>query len=300
MDRGYKNRSLTVALQKAYRPILEIISGNRTHPLRNLFDEWMRPSHGKQKMTSKDQAARASEFNLKYPIPIFFGDDTLYHGMLHLMLDAGDHRLENSLVLGLAQSLFKLVILREYLHRSPSDDAQVFTLWRQGFILRQVTVGERAQEACRTRRWDDGGVMKADENLITVSIKVDPELSIPDDFPLATITSEYAWLNTPHLTGLSGPLPLDIFPDPKPPGDHMQTLTPGTSLVEYPLIEATEYKPKAAVGGPVRVTRSQTAKVTLKEGVKMLKRQISTEAELPVKKKGRKEGPSKHQIEVVG
>lgn len=124
------------ALRDAFHSIWEIITGVQSHPIVAVF-----------KSQSRKGVARPewiTHFHQQYSIPILDGDEDLIRPLLTDLEARLGHNTDNEttktaaddatgihrdgLIYGIAHMLFRLVILRGYLEREPSDDDEIYRL----------------------------------------------------------------------------------------------------------------------------------------------------------------------------
>ena len=170
-----------------------------------LYENWM----DKCKGLGGAKLRHASQFYTNLPIHVLPGDESLVIPFLatltaHIRRVGGN--IESIRFLEPATILFHLVIIRVYLGRSPTDDDQIFTLAQEGRIIRQLTVPEQAMAAGESSE-DTRYPPLPHCEVCVIGIKLDPHLTIPADFPLATAHTSnqqaYIW-SASDKQGLSG------------------------------------------------------------------------------------------------
>jgi len=170
-----------------------------------LYENWM----DKCKGLGGAKLRHASQFYTNLPIHVLPGDESLVIPFLatltaHIRRVGGN--IELIRFLEPATILFHLVIIRVYLGRSPTDDDQIFTLAQEGRIIRQLTVPEQAMAAGESSEDTQYPPLPHCE-VCVIGIKLDPHLTIPADFPLATAHTSnqqaYIW-SASDKQGLSG------------------------------------------------------------------------------------------------
>ncbi|KAH9852176.1 hypothetical protein C2E23DRAFT_903981 [Lenzites betulinus] len=194
---------LSLALQDAFPTVMEILLGKQTHPVVEDFLSFM---DGK----STDNPASITHFATRHRLNILPGDSSLVTDhlvRLRILLRTRTSILElptDALVLGIAATLFDLVIMRTYLGRPPHDDLTLFSiimsprrsLGSGATVIRHLSHAEQAAAACE-------GAYDTKDPALTSSTMLHPERLRLSDTPLtfdgfiATITnaddSPYLW-----------------------------------------------------------------------------------------------------------
>jgi hypothetical protein len=171
----------------------------------------------KQKHFEAENQRAATENDLhnlaqtfSFPVPNLEGDASLVDGFLaaagielHKKSDALIHKLR---LLHVGPPLLHLVIIREYLHRLPENDYDIFELVKQHRISRVWTPHEQALAACHGEANTLPNSPLAHPptpTLYGISVKNDCELAISDDEPLIAIQSAESvnWTSRPGLSG---------------------------------------------------------------------------------------------------
>ncbi|KAH6874622.1 hypothetical protein BKA70DRAFT_1449292 [Coprinopsis sp. MPI-PUGE-AT-0042] len=122
---GYQNEALTKVLDESFDSILDIVQKKTLHPITELFDKWM---VGKKKNSKMEQQSTML-FRSNFFIPILPCDTSLTLPILHRMqqaLKAKRYDVDRAVVI--SETLFHLVIGREYLGLGPESDMQLFAL----------------------------------------------------------------------------------------------------------------------------------------------------------------------------
>lgn len=154
---GYSNTEVTDALQQAFYAIFEILRGMAPHPVISLFEEG--------RSLTIQGAEKIAEFHDQYPVPLLWGDVSLMvpWGDVSLMVPYIDemqrrllkaefstrlqHANIHTLVQGPGALLFRLVILRLYMRRQPSDDDEIYRLFvTSANEVRELEIARKAEE----------------------------------------------------------------------------------------------------------------------------------------------------------
>jgi hypothetical protein len=202
----YGNHSIQTALYNAFSSVFDVLVGITQHPLAQYFDEYMQTAQQKfetahQRMaTDADLHGLAQRFS--FPVPILAGDESLIEDFL---ADLGVQlRKESKLALSslrlhhIGPILFRLVILREYLHRPPDNDQDIFELVKQKRIYRIWTSHEQALAACHGEEDTSPGAplgYTPHPSLYRLAVINDADLIIPDDEVLVAIRSPHSWMS---------------------------------------------------------------------------------------------------------
>jgi hypothetical protein len=121
---NYTNTTICTALEYSYGAILEILYGYRTHPITSLFQSWLMQQQSGQRKGHSHPA----NFLQCFQFGTLLGDKSLISPLLlHLRYDLGAHVMDHHADV-ISMILFRVVIARTYLGRSPSDDEQIFYL----------------------------------------------------------------------------------------------------------------------------------------------------------------------------
>ena len=153
---NYTNDPIQTALYDAFSTIFDILVGATPHPLAQLFDEYMQNARKKFKATHQrgalDEDLHGLAQHFSFPVPSLPGDESLIDDFL---ADLGVQlRKESKLVSSslryhhIGPIFFRLVILREYLHKLPENDYDIFQLVKQNRVYRIWTSHELALAAC--------------------------------------------------------------------------------------------------------------------------------------------------------
>lgn len=133
---GYTNTTISSALQDAFHSVWEIVAGIQEHPIIDRYRQ--------QLPKGVDKPQTAVHFHQLYNIPILEGDDDLIQPMLAHLKQRLAHRAQTNtlmersqslrmigdddLVYGVGLMLFRLVVLRVYMERCPSNDDEIYRL----------------------------------------------------------------------------------------------------------------------------------------------------------------------------
>ncbi|KAH9891607.1 hypothetical protein C8Q73DRAFT_791964 [Cubamyces lactineus] len=146
---GYSDSSTFSALQQAASIVVEIITGARPHPVVGLFRTFMA---SKNPRNPSDVTSFVSRY---MPCDLLAGDESMISEHLVRLQEALQKSPstlgfpEEALVFGIALFLFRLILLRTYLERKPSDDLALYNALAQGDVLvvRALSHSERAAAA---------------------------------------------------------------------------------------------------------------------------------------------------------
>ncbi|KAH7908558.1 hypothetical protein BJ138DRAFT_1205112, partial [Hygrophoropsis aurantiaca] len=165
----YTNAKISGALEDAFSTIMEIVVGKKDHPLKQEYNTYFKAKFSEHKEAKPhilprplDREQWVGSFRADHKLPILLGDASLidqYLSDLNILL-ARDQSAQQQhselqqfstdtphlveIVLGPAYILFGMVIVRTYLSRQPSDDAQIFKLFAERRLVRVLTPHEQA------------------------------------------------------------------------------------------------------------------------------------------------------------
>ncbi|KAF8194528.1 hypothetical protein BJ912DRAFT_1057013 [Pholiota molesta] len=124
---NYQNEDIRKVLEGSYGAILEIMLGERKHPIVDLYISWIKHRPHSNKMILDHQFS----FTQQFEPDILPADKSLINSFLaHLSHDTKGAKIlvEQHWISNVASVLFRLAILRQYLGRQPCDDEQIFYL----------------------------------------------------------------------------------------------------------------------------------------------------------------------------
>jgi hypothetical protein len=190
------------------------LAGQRAHPLVELFDRHMKKARKEFKdtrsrtPTNDDLQNLAQDFS--FPVPSMPGDVSLFEEFLaeigillqkESKLAACRLRLDH-----VGPILFRLVLVREYLHRPPENDQDIFQLVKENRIFRIWTAHEQALAACHGEKntaADSPLAQPPTPLLYRLAVVHDNDLAVSDDEPLVAIRSlqSVIWTSGPALSG---------------------------------------------------------------------------------------------------
>ncbi|KAJ2911686.1 hypothetical protein MD484_g8729, partial [Candolleomyces efflorescens] len=156
-SRSQDRHGLLEALKDAYPAILQIVKGERLHPITDVAKNWMKRLP--KSTQGKNRLMYLSQFRDQFSLPIFPAHRAMvdqYTTDIHQEL-----RSDNDISISYVSILFELVILRQYLGLNASHDAEIYELSRvldkeeydwssiedvalRGRIHREFTIHEKA------------------------------------------------------------------------------------------------------------------------------------------------------------
>jgi hypothetical protein len=211
---SYANDLIQTAFYNAFSTIFDILVGATPHPLAQLFDEYVDKARKafeaahQRKVSNEDLHGLAQHFS--FPIPSLPGDESLIDDFL---ADLGIQLHKESKFVGsslryhhIGPIFFRLVILREYLHKPPENDHDIFHLVKQKRIHRIWTSHEQALAACHgeedTSPNSPLGYSPA-PSLFKLAVLNDADIIISNDETLVAIQSPESinWTSGMALSG---------------------------------------------------------------------------------------------------
>ena len=201
-----------MALWDAFSSIYDIVSGEKPHPLAQLFDKYLEKQRKKFKKAHAHRTVTDEHLakDFSFCVPILPGDASLIEDFLSDL----DIQLHNETgttahalcLLHLGPPLFSLVILRVYLNRPDQNDWDIFHLVEHNCISRIWTLHEQALAACHGESdTSRNAPLVPPPTLLVYDLTVvnNSELMISDDELLVTIESSEPinWTSNPGLSG---------------------------------------------------------------------------------------------------
>ena len=196
---GYSNISLQSALEGAFHSIFEIISGKRPHPL---IAQWNK----EVKKCGIISPSQIHNWHASYHLSILSGDSSLIAPLLEDLLQRLSCRQGNpsirvkgaidARVQGPAFMLFQLVILREYLHRSPSDDDEIFRLVASAATGTQDPDDSNSDASSQSENGDPSPVPVAGAAQDSSIYRIVRQLTTPEQ----ALAARLGWSNTLRWT----------------------------------------------------------------------------------------------------
>lgn len=145
---NYSNSAIRKVLEDTYGAVLEILLGERDHPIVNLYNTWIKNRPRSIKLILQHHF----NFSRQFSPSILPGDDSLIEPfLLYLRHDVKDSKVlvESHWIDIVGNILFRLAILRTYLGRKPCDDDQIFYLAYTGGSPDNITPDDIFSEAKR-------------------------------------------------------------------------------------------------------------------------------------------------------
>lgn len=128
---GYKNAVIRKALEESYGAVLDIILGERYHPIVDMYNSWIKNRPRSIKLILQHHF----NFTQQFSHSLIPGDMSLIPPLLLYLQDAvkdSKTLVELHWINTVGLLLFKLVVMRMYLGRLPCDDNRVFYLAYKG------------------------------------------------------------------------------------------------------------------------------------------------------------------------
>jgi len=218
---GYTNDELTRALDLARTTLKAIVSGERHHPITDLFQQWMKTKP--RRSSALDHASSfGSAYFEYYVLPADRGliEEWLGKNVFEWKGFTADHTEHWSTVVILAE----LVATRVYLQRTYQDDAEIYFLaQRRMHALQEETVFATAMDGCITRSLSQPEqVLAAAQQVVDTSywqhdMKVESDMGelwncfkleiVDENFPIKDLVTTASNGGT-YQWGLLGDLPL--------------------------------------------------------------------------------------------
>ena len=203
-----------MTLYDAFSSIFDILVEATPHPLAQLFNEYMQKAQKRfetnhqQKALDEDLHGLAQHFS--FPVPNLPGDKSLIEEFLAdlgvLLHKESKFVSSNLRYLYIGPILFRLIILREYLHKLPDNYHVIFQLVQQNRVHQIWTSHEQALAACHGEEdtSSTSPLCYAPSPLLyRLSVIDDADIMISNDEILVTIQSPEV-VNWTSGTALSG------------------------------------------------------------------------------------------------
>ncbi|KAF9568223.1 hypothetical protein CPC08DRAFT_757722 [Agrocybe pediades] len=136
-NHGYDNKIIQLALADSFYSVLQIVTGQRSHPMMSIYHIWKSESsphrHKGILQSAQDEFDKICRFNDMFDLDILPGDKSLTHSFIS-DLDIALRPFKDEAIRRdagmIAGVLFGIVIIRVYLGRTAQDDLQIFWLCR--------------------------------------------------------------------------------------------------------------------------------------------------------------------------